>query len=102
MLGELMYRRLEVALAPAPDNQFTGHRVRVVSNTNPKWYSELYYATNRVSRKRIIESLERVSIGAINNSELDNIVSKFVMLLDAEEELLVEVNAEVVDSGERF
>lgn len=60
LLEELGTFYLDVSLAPAPDPQFQGHMIRIVNNSNPKWYKEIF-AELDVKRDRIISSLKRVA-----------------------------------------
>ena len=74
MLAQLRRERLEVGLAEAEEQRHSGHKVRVVTGTNPEWYRELCsrypsyrqhgrtrHHQTRISRKRIIRALERLT-----------------------------------------
>lgn len=67
-LRELDECRLEVGLAPAPDQRHEGHQIRVVSNRNPPWYQE-FFATRPprcwVKRARVVRALGRVAGGYV-------------------------------------
>ena len=66
LLRELDTSFLLVSAIPAPDPQFTGHKIRQVDNRNPKWYQEIW-AELDVKRDRIISSLKRVAKGSPSN-----------------------------------
>jgi hypothetical protein len=66
LLTDLLCNTLDVSLAPAPEEQHTGHMIRVVNNRNPKWYREIY-ADLEVKRDRIVDSLKRLIKGVPSN-----------------------------------
>lgn len=51
MYGELLERKLEVVLIPAPDPRHTCHYIRVAQNTPPRWFSELARRHMRSSKR---------------------------------------------------
>jgi len=55
---DLKINRLEVVLIPAPDPQFSGHKIRVVNNRNSGWYSNLYWSYSNLKRKRLMKALD--------------------------------------------
>jgi hypothetical protein len=57
---DLINNHLEIGLAPAPEPQFVGHKIRVVKSFNPPWYSKIYYYHNRGKRRLFEKSLERL------------------------------------------
>lgn len=40
MRDELLERKLEVVIVPAPEQRFVGHCIRLVVNTPPDWFRE--------------------------------------------------------------
>jgi len=86
MLTQLKKNKLEVGLGKAPESKHSNHSVRVINNTNPKWYQELcekYPTTNRknklkrrgkkhhdtkIKRQRIIQALMTLSEGRMAQS----------------------------------
>lgn len=50
--GELSRSFLDVVTAPAPDPRHRNHKVRVVQNRNPDWYSRLADVANAPTRRR--------------------------------------------------
>lgn len=44
LLQELQERYLRVILAPAPEPQHCGHKIRSVEQRNPQWYRNLWHA----------------------------------------------------------
>ena len=70
-LQELQTHRNVIALAPAPEPHFDGHKVRVQEQTNPLWYRLFglpYWRSARSSqlkRVRVERALKRVSVVGI-------------------------------------
>ena len=62
---ELKNQHLKVVLAPAPNPKHADHKIRVVNEENPYWYSDLYYAHNRGKRKLFEKSIERI-VGGVD------------------------------------
>tara|TARA_Y100000310_G_scaffold334129_1_gene413136 strand:- start:1278 stop:1877 length:600 start_codon:yes stop_codon:yes gene_type:complete len=60
---ELDSFRLEVILVPAPEPMHASHMVRTAVNTNPPWYSGLYFAHPNFKRKRFRAAVGRVISG---------------------------------------
>jgi hypothetical protein len=56
-----------IALIPAPDPNFRGHKIRVQESENPKWYRSFaapYWRSKRsfqLKRARVVKALKRVS-----------------------------------------
>lgn len=63
MLNDLSHNFLQVKLIPAPDPQFTGHKVRFVENENPIWYKKIFDSIGYINRDTIKKTLQRI----INN-----------------------------------
>lgn len=57
---ELKNNKLEVELAPADPQKFSNHKIRVVVNSNPQWYSELYDEYDYLERRNSLKSLNRL------------------------------------------
>lgn len=63
---QLRSERLSVILVPAPDERFSGHRIRAVEMRNPAWY-RLFVAGRwdrrgcQVKRGRVMKALLRVT-----------------------------------------
>ena len=70
-LHELETERNVIGFAPAPHQNFTGHKIRVQESANPSWYRKLgmaYWRGNRVfllKRWRVEKALRRVSVVGI-------------------------------------
>jgi len=60
---ELTNNRLKVVLVPAPNPTHYNHKIRVVENSNPEWYSSLYFETNRGKRRLFEKSISRLVKG---------------------------------------
>jgi hypothetical protein len=58
---ELLVNKLEVKLCPAPIKKHADHKIRVVENNNPDWYSSVYHSHNRGRRKSFEKSLWRIA-----------------------------------------
>ncbi len=68
--------RLEVELAPATDPRHTDHKIRVVTNQNPRWYRRMAKRrgfNNRSKKKKygplrqyVVRALKRVVSGWID------------------------------------
>jgi hypothetical protein len=63
LLRDLKENKLIVELVPAPDPKHIDHKIRVVTNSNPEWYRELFHSYHHIKRKRVISALERISNG---------------------------------------
>lgn len=63
LYDELYSRKLTVVLAPAPEPRHAGHMVRVVEETNPNWYSDLYCENVGFRRDLSLRSLDRIRFG---------------------------------------
>ena len=65
MLNQLTSSRLRVALFPAPDPQFSEHKIRVSVEHNPEWYSQLcmsYQSARSHRRRRGDTRIRRIDI----------------------------------------
>ena len=60
LLIDLETNRLEISLAVAPEPKFEGHKIRVVDNKNPYWYSNLYWDYYHFRRDRSVKALNRI------------------------------------------
>ena len=87
MLCDLKTFQNSVILIPAPEPKFVGHKIRVVADNNPDWYSKFYYENGRVSRKRVVENLKYLIDGGKPTSLLHK------MIIKQAEELLDEERA---------
>lgn len=75
MHSELLERKLEVVLAPAPEQRHTDHYIRMAVNQPPQWFSEFarrYMRSgkrerrlrpNFIKRRETLRALERLSEG---------------------------------------
>lgn len=63
LYNELKCNKTRVVLIPAPEPRFDGHKIRMVENYNPDWYSNLYYAYQHFRRDRSLRSLDRIRDG---------------------------------------
>ena len=61
LLKDLKENKLIVELIPAPDPKHIDHKIRVVTNSNPEWYKELFHSYHHIKRRRVIGALERIS-----------------------------------------
>ena len=61
LLGELQSNKLEVILIPAPEQRFSGHKIRVAVNHNPPWYSQIYQQVPHIKRERVERCLQRLT-----------------------------------------
>ena len=61
MLHELETNRLHVVLAPAPEQRFVGHCIRVAVEHNVWWWKQLYedYKPKKLDKKGFKEALRR-------------------------------------------
>ena len=65
-LHELETQRNRIALVPAPEKNFDGHKIRVQVEANPKWYRRFggpYWHSKRsfqLKRVRVEKALNRV------------------------------------------
>ncbi len=57
----LELNKLKIILIPAPEQKHCGHKIRVVDQSNPEWYSELYQSLAHFRRDRSLRSLQRIS-----------------------------------------
>ncbi len=66
-LRSLRVYALRVSLIPAPRPNFIGHKIRVVDDTNPAWYREVYARRGRGAkmRQRVIRALRSVAAGCV-------------------------------------
>jgi hypothetical protein len=74
-LRELRERRLTVVLIPAERRSWPGHKVRAVTDENPRWYQRLHALRCRcrprkcrgghVHRARVLSALSRAAGGRI-------------------------------------
>lgn len=65
-LRELENERLQIILVPAPDPHFSGHCIRVIASTNPRWYRGFVAGRwdrrgCQVKRRRVERALRRVA-----------------------------------------
>lgn len=60
MYGEILERKLNIKLVPAPEPKFLSHRIRVVEQDNPSWYSSLYHTYPHIKRQRVLWALYRI------------------------------------------
>ncbi|MGE4552786.1 MAG: hypothetical protein AB7D57_06715 [Desulfovibrionaceae bacterium] len=74
MLLDLEDRRLEVGLAPAPDQRHYTHCIRVVQDTNPDWYRELLAAFPRGRRRRAA----RYTDSSIKRDDVSRIINRLL------------------------
>jgi len=58
MLHELMQQRHKISLHHAPEKMHEGHKIRVVEQVSPEWYSDLYFSYLRC-RSRPVTQQER-------------------------------------------
>lgn len=57
---ELQSHRLRIVLVPAPEKNFSSHKIRVVEERNPDWYSSLWNCHKWMERRRLIPAIGRV------------------------------------------
>jgi hypothetical protein len=66
-LYDLEQEQNRILLVPAPEPNFTGHKIRVIESRNPKWYVEfgkMYWRGPRsfqLKRSRVVKALTRVA-----------------------------------------
>ena len=60
LFSDLQHRLLRVILVSAPQPRFEGHKIRVVEETNPEWYSTLYNSHRHTKRQRCVRALDRI------------------------------------------
>ncbi len=60
LLDNLNTQGLVVELIPAPEPKFDSHKIRVVRESNPDWYRDLYGSNSHIRRDRSKLSLERL------------------------------------------
>ena len=60
LYNDLMKNRLDIDTMPAPQPQFSGHKIRVVLSRNPEWYHDLYHCMSRY-RPYAENSLKRIA-----------------------------------------
>jgi hypothetical protein len=61
LLSELSMYRQEIVLVPAPQPMHDGHMIRMPTNQNPYWWSNLYNSHPcKLDRKSFIGSLNRI------------------------------------------
>lgn len=66
MRNELLERKLEVILAPAPDQRFVGHCIRLVVNTPPDWFREHIKRCGWIpKREATARALEAIAQGQV-------------------------------------
>ncbi len=71
LLQDLKNNYLHVILIPAPDPQFTEHRIRKSDGQNIKWYRDLYWSSGETwKRNHTIKFLKRMSEGIFNYDSL--------------------------------
>jgi len=59
----LEQNKLKIILIPAPEQKHCGHKIRMVDQYNPQWYSELYHSLPHFRRDRSLRSLQRIDKG---------------------------------------
>jgi hypothetical protein len=70
-LEELETQRNRIELVPAPDERFTGQKIRVQVEANPSWYrkfGQAYWRSRRsyqLKRVRVEQALRRVCVTGI-------------------------------------
>jgi hypothetical protein len=70
-LHELETERNVIGFAPAPHQNFMGHKIRVQESANPRWYRRFgaaYWRSRRsfqLKRRRVEKALRRVSVVGI-------------------------------------
>jgi hypothetical protein len=47
LYNDLMKNRLDIDTMPAPQPQFSGHKIRIVLSRNPEWYGDLFPSFGR-------------------------------------------------------
>jgi hypothetical protein len=73
-----------IALVPAPDPHFDGHKIRVIERRNPGWYIEFgkrYWKGLRqfsLKRARVIKALERVVGGRVRGNGYERELLEFL------------------------
>lgn len=70
MIRELKANCMRVALLPAPEPRFEGHKIRGVISRPPEWYMEIYSELGRKTfkRHRFLSALERIRAGKVSNT----------------------------------
>lgn len=71
MLKELETEKLRIGTIPAPEQRHSNHKIRVVLETNPVWYSDLYNEIGYVDRRIVLNSLKRISKRESTNYKYD-------------------------------
>lgn len=66
MRDELIERKLEVVLIPAPDQRFIGHCIRLVVNTPPEWFRKFIKQHRWIpKRDATLRALAMISQGLV-------------------------------------
>lgn len=98
LLYELKNKHLQVGLKDAPEPMHYDHKIRIVLNSNPEWYSNLYHNHPcKFARRLLLESLERFrELGVTNQCKYDIIVYNLIktFLLEGYEEIPPNIHAE--------
>jgi hypothetical protein len=63
LLKELEDNKLQIGLVPAPEPKHSSHMIRVVLQSNPFWYSNLYQDYWNFRRDRSLKALKRLAEG---------------------------------------
>lgn len=61
LLKDLEENQLLIGLVPAPEQKHSSHMIRVVMQSNPSWYSALYWDYKNFRRDRSMQALKRIS-----------------------------------------
>jgi len=64
LASELDEHCLSVSLAPAPEQRFVGHCIRVVDSRNPPWYQSFFHQYDSARRDRTASALEKIAEAA--------------------------------------
>lgn len=73
--GELLERKLEVVLVPAPDQRHACHQIRMAVNRPPEWFSAMAQRYKRVrkrkalpdfiKRRETLKALDAIALGRV-------------------------------------
>lgn len=83
-LLELESQFNRIGFAPAPSQNFDGHRIRVIESRNPEWYIEFgkkYWRGPRqfgLKRTRVEKALKRVAAGRMRGNGYERDILKFL------------------------
>lgn len=83
-LEELETRRNKIALVPAPDSHFEGHKIRVIESRNPDWYIKFgakYWKSERqfdLRRHRVENAFRRVLSGRVRGNGYERELLSFL------------------------